>query len=47
MFKVASKARAVELTGSEPYWVTPTRKYQLLAVGKAKPQNQVTLLSAG
>ncbi|PLK50144.1 YciI family protein [Uliginosibacterium sp. TH139] len=40
---VQSKARAIELIESDPYYISHPRKYRLLAWGKALPQYQVTL----
>ena len=43
VFEVSSRARAVELIESDPYYVAHPRPYRLLAWGKALPQFQVTL----
>lgn len=43
VFEVPSRARAVELIESDPYFLAHPRKYRLLAWGKALPQHQVTL----
>jgi uncharacterized protein len=40
---VQSKARAIELIESDPYYTAHPRKYRLWAWGKALPQYQVTL----
>jgi uncharacterized protein YciI len=43
VLEVETKARAVELIESDPYFRPELRKYRVLAWGKALPQFQVTL----
>jgi uncharacterized protein len=43
VLEVASKARAVALIESDPYYVPACRSYQLLVWGKALPEKTVVL----
>jgi uncharacterized protein len=43
VFEVTSRARAVELIKSDPYYVACPRTYRLLAWGKALPHLQAVM----